>query len=370
MGDGISSDRLPFKLLVTAFDAGGLKTTTELFVNLIRAEDGIVLVIENFPVSKLEPKRAELQSLLEEQTNFIVSIDYLVPSMVRFENDACCKMNKDGTDVYFHVVNRTTGKVLPYQDEWVKRKITNERASTDLKYIVTSRLGVQATDIHVPYKDLPDGLPGSKGIGTLPINGPIKGGFDGLPAALIAIGCLVFALAFAAIIYLCIMRRKQVEEVEKQPKTIVIPRYQPVFVEPNLKEYETQVLQMSVTMDDNSEQTRHLDQMVRNLRYQPSFSMDNISYITKDKTGDSLSTTKISGDFESSKDTSHYSTLEGDLDDSFFSRENDVNPNYLSASRTNENVIFGNGSTPEFVSSTPRRKKSSSKSPIDSTTQL
>ena len=26
--DGISSDRLPFKLLVTAFDAGGLKTTT------------------------------------------------------------------------------------------------------------------------------------------------------------------------------------------------------------------------------------------------------------------------------------------------------------------------------------------------------
>ena len=78
------------------------------------------------------------------------------------------------------------------------------------------------------------------------------------------------------------------EEVEKQPKTIVIPRYQPVFVEPNLKEYETQVLQMSVTMDDNSEQTRHLDQMMRNLRYQPSFSMDNISYITKDKTGNLL----------------------------------------------------------------------------------
>ena len=46
------------------------------------------------------------------------------------------------------------------------------------------------------------------GIGTLPINGPIKGGFDGLPAALIALGCLVFALAFAAIIYLCIMKHK------------------------------------------------------------------------------------------------------------------------------------------------------------------
>ena len=39
---------------------------------------------------------------------------------------------------------------------------------------------------------------------------------------------------------------RTVTEIEKQPKTIVIPRYQPVFVEPNLKEYETQVLQMSV----------------------------------------------------------------------------------------------------------------------------
>ena len=40
-------------------------------------------------------------------------------------------------------------------------------------------------------------------------------------------------------------------EVEKQPKTIVIPRYQPIFVEPNMKEYETQVLQMSVPIDDS-----------------------------------------------------------------------------------------------------------------------
>ena len=44
---------------------------------------------------------------------------------------------------------------------------------------------------------------------------------------------------------------RQVVEVEKQPKTIVIPRYQPIFVEPNMKEYETQVLQMSVPIDDS-----------------------------------------------------------------------------------------------------------------------
>ncbi len=80
-----------------------------------------------------------------------------------------------------------------------------------------------------------------------------------------------------------ITSRHTTEEVEKEPKTIVIPRYQPVFVEPNLKEYETQVLQMSVPVDD-SEWT--LDKRaVNNLKYQAAFSLDNISYITKDRTG-------------------------------------------------------------------------------------
>ena len=73
-------------------------------------------------------------------------------------------------------------------------------------------------------------------------------------------------------------------EVEKQPKTIVIPRYQPIFVEPNMKEYETQVLQMSVPIDD-SDRMFDFNTATRNLRYQASFSLDNISYITKDKTG-------------------------------------------------------------------------------------
>ena len=72
------------------------------------------------------------------------------------------------------------------------------------------------------------------------------------------------------------------EEVEKQPKTIVIPRYQPIFVEPNMKEYETQVLQMSVPIDDSDRLFDTINR--RNLRYQASFSIDNISYITKDRT--------------------------------------------------------------------------------------
>ena len=59
----------------------------------------------------------------------------------------------------------------------------------------------------------------------------------------------------------------------------VVPRYDPVYVEPNLKEYETQVLQMSVPVDDNdSYNDLQLDFSNKN----HAFSLDNVSYITKD----------------------------------------------------------------------------------------
>ena len=71
---------------------------------------------------------------------------------------------------------------------------------------------------------------------------------------------------------------------EKTPKMIVIPRYEPVFVEPNLKEYETQVLQMSVPIDDMAEDgTLARKNNRRRSSGGEHFSLDSISYITKDR---------------------------------------------------------------------------------------
>ena len=66
----------------------------------------------------------------------------------------------------------------------------------------------------------------------------------------------------------------------------VVPRYDHVYVEPNLKEYETQVLQMSVPVDDNdSYNDLQLDFSNKN----HAFSLDNVSYITKEN-GESTGT--------------------------------------------------------------------------------
>ena len=95
--------------------------------------------------------------------------------------------------------------------------------------------------------------------------------YAGYPALLIAVGCFVFALSVAAIIYLlmvyarsehlisewvlkdilstydwdskdihdnCIRYRHSKDRAQRM---VVIPRYEPVFVEPNMKQYEVQV---------------------------------------------------------------------------------------------------------------------------------
>ena len=57
--------------------------STSLFVNLISVENSIVLVIDDVPVQEMELKRGKLQTILQEQTNLVVSIDPLVPRLVR-----------------------------------------------------------------------------------------------------------------------------------------------------------------------------------------------------------------------------------------------------------------------------------------------
>lgn len=75
---------------------------------------------------------------------------------------------------------------------------------------------------------------------------------------------------------------------ERMQRMYVVPRYDPVYVEPNLKEYETQVLQMSVPVDDNDScNDLQLDFSNKN----HAFSLDNVSYITKDH-GDSTGNLK------------------------------------------------------------------------------
>ena len=85
--------------------------------------------------------------------------------------------------------------------------MTGKQAASNLKYAVSGRLAVQASDIHPPYVN---SLAGTREIGranSLPVE-QTGTTYEGVPGFLIAIGCIMFALAVLAIIYLCFIRRK------------------------------------------------------------------------------------------------------------------------------------------------------------------
>ena len=77
---------------------------------------------------------------------------------------------------------------------------------------------------------------------------------------------------------------------DRAQRMVVIPRYEPVFVEPNLKQYEVQVLQMSMNLDDMDGGTGQRlgrqagpgDIEARRQRFDPGFNLDSVSYITHD----------------------------------------------------------------------------------------
>ena len=103
--------------------------------------------------------------------------------------------------------------VLTYESLWVKclktnliccSKITAKRASSNLKYTVSSLLEAQASDIHEPYFDVPRGLPGSKGIMDPPVRRVRSGWSAGGGPNCHAIGCLVYLQQS----FICLKKKK------------------------------------------------------------------------------------------------------------------------------------------------------------------
>ncbi|TRY81062.1 hypothetical protein TCAL_04540 [Tigriopus californicus] len=339
---GVSQEDLPFELIILVRDNPNdhsLSKTqqTILVVNLLRPGDGIVLTIADTPPNVMSQKKGELMELLQQNTNLLVTIDKMMPAMGKYGNGSCCKPLPRSTDVYFHVVDPNTNEILPFDHEKVQRSISSKQAASNLKYAIAGHLGVQAADVHEPYVSTYESASNASPIRTAGST------YEGFPTLLIIFGCLVFALAFVAICYLCFIKR-------------------------NHKQYETQVLQMSVPIDDN-DQIRSGPQVGSD----SSFNLDSISYITKDRFSsmgdqspmhsDSTEATRLSPGV--GNQSGHYATVDGDEDrvtpirNPLFGRsDDDEGLRRLSASTTNANVLFGEPRR-EFASSTPKRQSSS-----------
>merc|ERR1719474_2273631 len=349
---------------------------TMLVINLVREGYFMVLSVKDTPPKEMELKESQLAQTIQEQTGLVIGVDQILPAQQESINGSCCEENPDGSDIWFYAIDPETQKILSYNDSTIVEHISGKSAQTSLKYTITGDLHVQASKIRVPQQPQPltTAIPVFTSVKSLEIER-----YHGYPAVLIAIGCLVFALSLTAIIYLLILYAKY-----KYAKD----RAQRMFVEPNLKEYETQVLQMSVAIDDADSGDLKLDFSNRSHVFDPGFNLDSVSYITRET---SASASPVSDNEPiASHSTFRAATIMGRpvvrnlsnrLKDHYREGQKPVhNPMYdkstdsddahdgvMNPSFTNDNVMFRGRK--DFNTSTPKRA-SSFKSPIDATTQL
>jgi len=388
--ENVPDEALPFRLIITARDNPGRMDDskmekTMLVINLVRDGYFMVLSVRDTPPEEMEMKADQLAGIIQDQTGLVIEVDQILPAQQEAVNGTCCIENPDGSDVWFYAIDPETQQILSYNDSTILDHISGKSAQTSLKYTITGDLHVQASEIRAPHQVQPltTAMPASTSVKSLETER-----YHGYPAVLIAIGCLVFALSFAAIIYLLILYAKYKYAKDRAQRMVVIPRYEPVFVEPNLKEYETQVLQMSVAIDDGDSGDLKLDFSNRSHVFDPGFNLDSVSYITHET---SASASPVSDNepipshstFRAATITGrpvvrnlsnrlkdHYREEPKPVHNPMYDKSSDSDDTHdgvMNPSFTNDNVMFRGRK--DFNTSTPKRA-SSFKSPIDATTQL
>ncbi|XP_043479198.1 cadherin-99C [Leptopilina heterotoma] len=270
--ENVNSEELPFKFNVQVRDNPNSTSNFNIaeatvIVNLIGEENLLVMSIEKAAHENLHKDGPKIAKLIEEKTGLLVGIDRIVVRMVKTENGTI-DIPED-SDIWFYTIDPVTEIILDRNSTRLYRSVLEKHAMSNITYDVSPLIRATAIEIHAPV------MPSEQ------VRTQTAVAFSGevFPYALIIIACIIFVLGIAGIIYICISWSRYKAYKDRMQRMYVVPRYDPVYVEPNLKEYETQVLQMSVPVDDNDS---YNDLQIDFSNKNHAFSLDNVSYITKD----------------------------------------------------------------------------------------
>ncbi|XP_043486024.1 cadherin-99C isoform X1 [Polistes fuscatus] len=274
--DNIDSSELPFKFKVSVRDNPNStinfnSIVAPVIVNLIGEENLLILVVQDAAPEVLQKDSRRMANIVEEKSGLVIGIDRITVRKVRTKNGTVETYPQD-SDVWFYGIDPDTELILDRNSSKIQRSIVERTAASNITFDVSTLVRANAIEIHAPV------------MYAEPVRTQTAVAFSGevFPYALIIIACVILILGIAGIIYICVSWSRYKAYKERMQRMYVVPRYDPVYVEPNLKEYETQVLQMSVPVDDNdSYNDLQLDFSNKN----HAFSLDNVSYITKDHGG-------------------------------------------------------------------------------------
>ncbi|KAL0274963.1 UNVERIFIED_CONTAM: hypothetical protein PYX00_002973 [Menopon gallinae] len=371
--DNVEGEELPFIFRVQARDnylsqTNSNRKEAKVVVNVIEDKHRMVLVLEDARRDAVQESKDEIIGILQEHSGLIIGIEKFSPKQYLNENRTL-ESDTSATDIWFYAIDPESDAILDRNHTKVQRSIFEKSAMSNITFDVSGNFQVTASMIHEPFVEMKQ----RTAIAAV--------SWDVFPYTIIIIACLILVLGIVGIIYICISWSRYKAYKERMQRTYVVPRYDPVFVEPNnLKEYETQVLQMSVPLDDNeSYNDLQLDFSSKN----HAFSMENVSYITKESNHSGGGPSPVSSDgtttarASSVAGTGHHNNLLNNHDmghfqntNSFFRSSDDASHHDLNISPSNENVMFREK---KDFGSLPRPSMiayNADRSPVETTTEL
>ncbi|XP_031829504.1 cadherin 99C isoform X3 [Nomia melanderi] len=238
--DNVDSMELPFKFDVRVRDNPNStdnfnSIVAPVIVNLIGEENLMILVVQEATPDVLQKEADKISGIIEENSGLLIGIDR-VAVRKNLTKNGTIEMYPQDSDVWFYAIDPDTEVILNRNSTRIQRSITEKPAMSNITYDVSTRVRVNAIDIHAPV--MPPELVRTQKT-AIAFSGEV------FPYALIIIACVILILGIAGIIYICISWSRYKAYKERMQRMYVVPRYDPV-------------------------NKNH------------AFSLDNVSYITKD----------------------------------------------------------------------------------------
>ncbi|XP_046657764.1 cadherin-99C-like isoform X2 [Daphnia pulicaria] len=262
--------QLPIRLIVTARDnpgqpVGYRETNCQVVVNIIEPQHRLVLVLPNSSPDQVHRSQSSIIDILQEETKMIVRVEKL-QALTSISPNGTILVDPSGSELWFYCVDPTTETIVLTNHSQINSTVLEMGSTNHLAYLMATKLKLDVSEIRQPL----DNRWASKPYDS---DTPANRLWNGFPAALVVVGVLVFLLALGGIVYICASWDRLQSNTDKRVQPyVVFPPYNPVVIDPNPKEYETQILQLSVnnsTDDSESSGDHNMDYNARRNRVFP-----------------------------------------------------------------------------------------------------
>ncbi|XP_068158053.1 cadherin-99C [Drosophila tropicalis] len=263
-------------------EMGSHRTRARIVVNRLTDLNRMTLAFSDAPPSDLRIHYSELEELLQEKSNGLVSGIERFSSRKFLTDNGTIMENPAATDVWFYLIDPKTEQLLKRNDSAVQAALLQPAARAELNFAASGVARATAEGIYAPIEMKEQ---------VHKVKAAIAIDDEVFPFTLIAISIIILVLGTIGIIYICISwsKYKNFKQRMRQYSTPSPTRYDPVIVNSqasnagdtvaNMKEYETQMLAMAVPPDGDDD--LQLDFSAKN----HAFSLDNVSYITHKENG-------------------------------------------------------------------------------------